>query len=143
MCVHVWKPKLISVLRCFQGSQKQRETGEPGKAEETSGQEGGVHGQPPHPLPQPGEVSHAAITHTTQSHCSLFPMGRCSLTYLIKETLAGTLMAPMNNNKIPLPMKTICDSEVRLMDKSFSLLEMVSHICLTHLISVSTAELRS
>lgn len=89
----------------FQGSQEQRETGKPREAEETSGQEGRVLGQPPHPLPQPREVSHTAITHSCHPVVTqlTFSYAFCSLAYLIKDTLAGTLMAPMNNNKIPFP----------------------------------------
>uniref|UniRef100_A0A7N8XY97 EMAP like 3 n=1 Tax=Mastacembelus armatus TaxID=205130 RepID=A0A7N8XY97_9TELE len=67
-------------------------------------QEGGICSQPPHPLPQPGEVSHAAINHSCHHTITQFTFSYhcCSFTYLIKETLAGTLMPQMNKQSIKM-----------------------------------------
>lgn len=138
----VLEPESDFSPRVFQDSKEQWEIGKRGEAEETSGQEGSVLGQPSHPLPQSGEVSHSTITHSCHPIVQelTFSYGFCSLT--------GTLMAPMNKNKIPFPWKprsnTVYDSEVRewwITANNFH--GMVSYVCLTQLSSVSTVELRS
>lgn len=95
-CLHVCFIEADSPPVALQGAQEQREDGKPGEAEEASGQEGGVLGQPPHALPQPGEVGVPLPSHTALTFSYGPPRPRL---YLNAD---GPPMGRDNNNQVRL-----------------------------------------